>query len=132
MQTNSLPLRDISIAITPVIASGQFTRPAPRLAQLAKAAEKELGAFLVAVEKMFGREEVDRAASFWIQHFEAAHCLDSDLQKAFRKVTIQTAAQLATDEQAFGSLVRCALRGPSYPSLPIVSLIGVSSNVEGF
>jgi hypothetical protein len=69
-------------------------------AQIADAAEKELGAFLFVVNQEFGSDEVRRAADLWIQNFETADWIDAKMKQAFRQVTIQTSIQLAQEATA--------------------------------
>lgn len=59
------------------------------------AAEDELHAFLFAVDAVFGRSMIRRAASLWVQGLEMAEWSESDPAPQFRRITIQTAARMA-------------------------------------
>ncbi len=69
--------------------------PAPSVATAAKAAEKELAAFLAAVQQVFINDEVQRAADLWILGLETTDWTDANAEQAFRQLTIRTSAQLA-------------------------------------
>jgi len=64
------------------------------VAQITKAAKKELGAFLCAIRGVFGEEEVEHAADIWIAGFETNDWIDVDAEHFCRRVTIQTLARL--------------------------------------
>jgi hypothetical protein len=58
-------------------------------------AERELGAFLSAVESMFGSQEVKRAAENWLEVLESDVACVDDATPNFRNITIQAASRLA-------------------------------------
>ena len=64
-------------------------------AQVAKAAERELGAFLEAARESFGAHRVKRAADLWIEGLENADCVDAEI--CFRNITIRAASLLAAE-----------------------------------
>ncbi|HEX4229470.1 MAG TPA: hypothetical protein VHZ07_12435 [Bryobacteraceae bacterium] len=113
--TEHISNRETDFTVSPTNAADDSKQCDSSFAQVAKAAERELGAFLFAVEQMFGIEEVQRAADLWIKGIERADTITTDTEKSLRQITIQAAYQLARDAAAFRSLVRCALRGPSIP-----------------
>ncbi len=74
-----------------------LTRTTLNATQIANAALKELGAFLFAVKEVFGSDKVQKAADLWIRRLETTDWMGSNNAKAFRRITIQTLAQLADD-----------------------------------
>jgi hypothetical protein len=59
-------------------------------------AEKELGAFLSAVESMFGFQETKRAAEWWLEALESDFAPFSYGIPKFRNITIQAARRMAS------------------------------------
>ena len=60
-------------------------------------AERELGAFLLAVENRADLGDSTRVAEIWIQAFESQNWPDNNFDAFFRKVTIRAACDLARD-----------------------------------
>jgi len=61
------------------------------------AAERELGAFLLAVENRADLGDTTRVAEIWIEAFESQDWPDNNFDTFFRKVTIRAACDLARD-----------------------------------
>jgi hypothetical protein len=57
-------------------------------------AEKELAAFLSAVEQVFGSSEIHRAANFWLAALEQTGPFHDRPEEIFRDVTIQATTRL--------------------------------------
>lgn len=68
----------------------------PQLPSAVALAERELGAFLGAVRQRFGVEAARRAASYWMEAFEATDITCENARAGLRKVTIAAASCLAT------------------------------------
>jgi hypothetical protein len=74
-----------------------LTRTTLDATQIAGAAMKELGAFLFAINEVFGSDTVQKAADLWVRRLETTDWMGTNKAKAFRRITIQTSAQLADD-----------------------------------
>jgi hypothetical protein len=62
--------------------------------RIASAAEKELAAFLSAVEQVFGSSEILRAADLWLASLALVGPVHLCPEQTFRDVTIQATTQL--------------------------------------
>jgi len=67
------------------------------LAQMMSTAERELGAFLLAVSETAGTERAKEAGALWIQMLEEADRIDDNPQHVFRQTTIKALAELSAD-----------------------------------
>ena len=67
------------------------------LAQMMSTAERELGAFLLAVSETAGTERAKEAGALWIQMLEEADRIDDNPQHVFRQTTIKVLAELSMD-----------------------------------
>jgi hypothetical protein len=65
------------------------------MAQLLASAERELSAFVTAVNQLFDAEQGRKAAKDWIEELERADWLNGASVIDWRKVTIAAAARLA-------------------------------------
>jgi hypothetical protein len=83
-----MPVEIVMDDLKPSIAAGA----------LAVAAKEELGAFLFAVEEVFGVRQVLRASDLWITNLERADWDLDDAERSFRQITLLTSAQLAGAE----------------------------------
>ena len=57
--------------------------------------ERELAAFLCAVEKSHGSEQAALAVEDWLSEFESLHTLAGFTSKDWRRITIKAAVRLA-------------------------------------
>ncbi|HEX4019880.1 MAG TPA: hypothetical protein VHX63_01945 [Acidobacteriaceae bacterium] len=64
-------------------------------ASLFHAAEKEMTAFVYAVDQLFGAESSWRAAEYWIEQLETIHSPGNPSVSDLRHVTIAAASRLA-------------------------------------
>jgi hypothetical protein len=62
------------------------------------AAERELGAFLTAVQQKFGPDATPRAADYWLEAFAAAAPAVTHPHRNWTSITIAAASHLATQE----------------------------------
>jgi hypothetical protein len=62
--------------------------------RIGSAAERELAAFLHAVEQVFGAGEIRRASDFWLAALERIGPVHDRPEEVFRDVTIQATTQL--------------------------------------
>lgn len=67
-----------------------------------ESAQREMGAFVLAIRKLFGRSAGECAAEYWVQLAETMRLPEAD-NGAWRLVTIQAASKLAT---GFGAVSR--------------------------
>ncbi|HMF77846.1 MAG TPA: hypothetical protein VK604_19475 [Bryobacteraceae bacterium] len=93
------------ITVSTITVTDELEMSSSSCAQMANAAERQLGAFPTTVGDVFGNDKVEQAADLWIRNLEAADCIESDTEKAFRQITIQTAAQLARGFHSFRFVV---------------------------
>jgi hypothetical protein len=70
------------------------------LAQMMSTAERELGAFLLAVSEIAGTEQVEEAGALWIQMLEEADQFNDNPQHIFRQTTIKALAELSVDTES--------------------------------
>jgi len=64
------------------------------MAQLLASAERELSAFVIAVDELFGAERARQASENWMEELEQADWLIQAPVIDWRKVTIAAAARL--------------------------------------
>ena len=69
-------------------------------------AEREMGAFVIAVGKTWGPAAAARAAEYWIELAEGAIPLSVDDQPNWRQLTILASSRLAADRRLGGFSVR--------------------------
>lgn len=62
--------------------------------ELAKKAEQEFGAFVVAVTQLFGSEEARVSAEDWLRELETAR-LNPASSREWRRITVNASARLA-------------------------------------
>ena len=77
-------------------------------------AMREMGAFVMAVRKLYGSEDAARAAEYWIERAERAKAPLIDGYLNWRQITIAAADQLAKDR----SLARLSGPAPDGASQP--------------
>ena len=82
----------------------------PTCADLIRAAERELAAFLCAVRESYGPEQAVFSAEDWLAEFESLDC-SSEVGAEWRRITIAAAAQLADRVESYvqqrGGNIRC-------------------------
>jgi len=64
------------------------------IAQLLASSERELSAFVIAVDELFGAEQARQAAENWLEELERTDWLSQAPVIDWRKVTIAAAARL--------------------------------------
>ena len=67
----------------------------PQLARLMNLAQRELGAFMIAVTEAYGSEEGELAADDWLNELGATDELPDLTTRDWRRITIAAAARLA-------------------------------------
>ena len=67
------------------------------LAQMTSTAERELGAFMLAVSQTKGPERVKEAGDLWLQMLEEADGIADNPQQVFRQTTIRALAELSAE-----------------------------------
>ena len=78
-----------------ISASDQGGARARSMAQLLASAERELSAFITAVNELFGAEKARQAAENWIEELERTDWPSEAPVIDWRRVTIAAAARLA-------------------------------------
>jgi len=69
-------------------------------------AEKEMGAFALAVGRVWGPEAAARAAEYWVELAEGASPLSVDGRPNWRQLTVLASSRLAVDRRLDDFLVR--------------------------
>ena len=69
-------------------------------------AEKEMGAFVLAVGRVWGRVAAARAAEYWVESAEGARPLSVDGRPNWRQLTVLASSRLAVDRRLGDFLVR--------------------------
>jgi hypothetical protein len=64
------------------------------LTQMMNTAERELGAFLLAISEIAGAVSMKEAGTLWIRTLETADQIDDNPQAVFRQTTIKALAEL--------------------------------------
>jgi hypothetical protein len=72
------------------------TNPDPTCITLMSRAERELGAFISAVNELYGPDQSRISAGDWIDELESMHALPGVTSREWRLVTIAAAARLAS------------------------------------
>ena len=67
------------------------------LAQMMGTAERELGAFMLAVSETDGPERAREAGDLWLQMLEEADGIANNPQQVFRQTTIRALAELSAE-----------------------------------
>ena len=67
------------------------------LAQMMSTAERELGAFMLAVSDTDGPERAKEAGALWIQMLEEADGIADNPQQIFRHISIRALAELSAE-----------------------------------
>lgn len=60
-------------------------------------AKREMGAFVMAVRRLYGREEAARAAEYWVELAESGRASMMDGYPTWRHITVAAAGQIAKD-----------------------------------
>jgi len=69
-------------------------------------AEKEMGAFVLAVGRVWGPAAAARAAEYWVELAEGASPLSVDGRPNWRQLTVLASSRLAVDRRLDDFLVR--------------------------
>ena len=69
-------------------------------------AEKEMGAFVLAVGRVWGTVAAARAAEYWVESAEGARPLSVDGRPNWRQLTVLASSRLAVDRRLGDFLVR--------------------------
>jgi hypothetical protein len=72
------------------------------LTSAARAAERELGAFISVVTDLYGPEQARSSAEDWLDELESIHALPKAPTREWRLITIAAAARLAGRLTAMG------------------------------